>query len=50
MKILCFFISLLIIFSSCKHNSTEFINMPELKKSIPDKATIYVIPGSGCTG
>lgn len=24
--------------------------MPELKKSIPDKATIYVIPGSGCIG
>lgn len=50
MKTLCSFISLLIIFSSCKHNSTEFTNMPEFKKSIPDKANIYIIPGSGCTG
>lgn len=50
MKTLCIFINSLIIFSSCNHNSKEFTNMPELKKRIPDRANIYVIPGSGCTG
>lgn len=50
MRILCTFISLLIILNSCKTNSEFFNDFPELNGMLKDNSNIYVIPGSGCTG